>query len=100
MAPMLDAQGMAVKDTSSGSVINRKETQTAKRQVDEANSCEDYRPDFDMYAVCKKREGYLRAEAATVVSRTDPRITILPALPCHRNATALTGSQDGTELPR
>lgn len=52
MAPMLGAQGMAVKDPPLGSLKNRK---TVERQVDEAIGCEDYRADFDMYAVCKKR---------------------------------------------
>jgi hypothetical protein len=55
MAPMLGAQGMAVKDAPLGSVINRKEVHTAERQVDEPIGCEDYRADFDMHAVCKKR---------------------------------------------
>ncbi len=54
MALMLSAQGMAVKDAHSGSEINKKEIQTAERQVDQAG-CEDYRADLDMYAVCKKR---------------------------------------------
>ena len=54
MALMLSAQKMAVKDAHSGSEINKKEIQTAEHQVDEAG-CEDYRADFDVYAVCKKR---------------------------------------------
>ena len=54
MALMLGAQGMAVKDAHLGFEINKKEIPTAERQVDEAG-CEDYRADWDMYAVCKKR---------------------------------------------
>jgi hypothetical protein len=54
MALMLGAQGMAIRDTHLGSEINRKEIQTAERQVDEAG-CQDYRADWDLYAVCKKR---------------------------------------------
>jgi hypothetical protein len=53
MAPMLGAQGMAIKDAPLGSVKNRKEIQTG--QAGEAIGCEDYRADFHMYAVCKKR---------------------------------------------
>jgi hypothetical protein len=54
MTLMLGAQGVAVKDTHLGSEINKKEIQTAERQVDEAG-CQDYRADWDVYAVCKKR---------------------------------------------
>jgi len=55
MALMLGAQGMAVKAAPLRSVKNRKEIQTAERQADEAIGCEDYRADWDMYTVCKKR---------------------------------------------
>ena len=98
MALMLAAQGMPIKNAHLGSEINKKEIQNAERQVDEAG-CEDYRADWDLYAVCKKK-GYPRVEAAKAVLHTDPWIRILPALPYHRNAVALTGSQSGTELPR
>jgi len=54
MALMLGGQGMAVKDAPLGPDINQKEIRTAERQVDEAG-CQDYRADWDLYAVCKKR---------------------------------------------
>ena len=35
--------------------INKKETRRQSRQVNDAPGCEDYRADFDLYAVCQKR---------------------------------------------
>ena len=55
LALMMGTQGTAVEDAPSRSEVDKKEIQAKERQVDEATGCEDYKTDFDMYAVCKKR---------------------------------------------
>jgi hypothetical protein len=54
-ALMLGAQGTAVKDAPWRPEVDKQEIQAKERQVDEATGCEDYKADFDVYAVCKKR---------------------------------------------
>jgi hypothetical protein len=54
MGLILGAQGVAIEDEPLKSEANKKKIQ-AKERHDESGDCEDYRADFDMYAVCKKR---------------------------------------------
>jgi hypothetical protein len=74
---MMGAQGTAVKVAPPQSEGDKKVIQVKERHVDEATGCEDYKADFDMYAVCNKsglppeiKEGCLRAEAVTAVLRS------------------------------
>ena len=53
-----------------------------------------------MFMQSARKGDYPVAEAAPAVLHIDPWIRILPALPYHRNAATLPGSQSGTELPR
>ena len=53
LSVMLGSQDPDLKDEHLQ--INKKETRRQSRQVNDAPGCEDYRADFDMYAVCQKR---------------------------------------------
>ena len=53
-AVILGSQDAGVKDEQLTSPVTKKEGRDQARQVD-ASVCEDYRADFDMYAVCQKR---------------------------------------------